>query len=217
MRLVQNHILLIVLVCLASCRTVSYFDSPNNLKNREGRLYLHNGKTIDGKLVIETENIFGGKVKLFAGDEKKPMQFSLSQVRGYAMDNNEYELKEIREGLSIGKRQYFMKRLTPEGSRMHLYEFSKKEIVNKTSSRHVLEYYVELPGEEENLVFSTNGSHFVPHFEQKVSRIVSDCPTLAKKIAEKQNGFFYAQVNLLREKRVDVLMRIIDEYNKCGK
>ncbi|MBB1284197.1 hypothetical protein HRH25_07425 [Flavisolibacter sp. BT320] len=183
----------------------------------EGTLYLHDGKTIDGKLVIETENIFGSKVKMYTAEDRKPMQFSLSQVRGYAMGENEYELKEIREGLSIGKRQFFMKRLTPLNSRIHLYEFSKKETANKTSTRHVTEYYAQLPGEEENLVHSTIGSHFVPHFEQKVSRIVSDCPALAKKIADKQNGYFYAQVSLLKEKRVDVLMRIINEYNACGK
>jgi hypothetical protein len=181
----------------------------------EGTLYLKDGKTVDGKLVIETENIFGSKVKLYTNEERKPMQFSLSQVRGYAMNNNAYEVKEIREGLSIGKRQFFMKRLTPENSRIHLYEFSKKETVNKTSTRHVTEYYAQLPGEEDDLVHSTIGSRFVPHFEQKVSRIVSDCPSLAKKIAEKQNGYFYAQVSLLKEKRVDVLMRIIEEYNQC--
>ncbi|HEV7334250.1 MAG TPA: hypothetical protein VGN63_24670 [Flavisolibacter sp.] len=183
----------------------------------EGTLYLKDGKTIDGKLVIETENIFGSKVKLFAEEDRKPMQFSLNQVRGYAMRNNEYELKEIREGISIGKRQFFMKRLTPENSRIHLYEFSKKETVNKTSTRHVTEYYVQLPGEEENLVYSTNGSHFVPHFEQKVSRMVRDCPALAKKIAEKQNGYFYAQISLMAEKRAEVMLRIINEYNQCGR
>lgn len=216
MRLRQILFIVSGLVLLVSCRTMSYFESPNNLKNIDGTLYLHNGKSIDGKLVIETENMFGSKVKLYSGEERRPMQFSLSQVRGYAMRNDSYELKEIREGLSIGKRQFFMKRLTPEGSRMHLYEFSKKEIVNKTSSRHVMEYYVQLPGEKDNLVFSTNGSHFVPHFEQKVSRIVSDCPALAQKIAEKKNGYFYAQVSLVTEKRAEVMLRIINEYNQCN-
>jgi hypothetical protein len=196
---------------------MSYFESPNNLRNIDGTLHLKDGKKLDGRLVVETENVFGSKVRLYTEDEKKPMQFSLNQVKGFSIRGDEYELKEIREGISIGKRQFFMKRLTPQNSRMHLFEFSKKETTNKTSTRHVTEFYVQLPDEEEDLVYSTNGSHFVPHFEDKVSRIVSDCPSLARKIASKQNGYFYAQVSLLKEKRADVMLRIINEYNDCQK
>jgi hypothetical protein len=88
--------------------------------------------------------------------------------------------------------------------------------VNKTTVRHEPEYYVQLPNEDENFVHAANGTTFVPHFEEKVSRLVHDCPALAKKIAEKKPGYFYAQVSLVREKRAEVLMRIIEEYNECG-
>ena len=201
---------------LLSCRSLSYFESPNNLRNMEGTLFLHNGKTYTGKLIIETENVFSSPVRLYVGGERRPMQFKLDEVKAYRLRNEQFEVKEIREGLAIGRRLFFMKRLTPDSSRMHLFEFSKKETVNKTSVRHEPEFYVQLPAEEDNVVHAANGSSFVPHFEHKVSVLVSDCPSLATKIAAKEPGYFYAQVSLLREKRAEVLMRIIEEYNACG-
>jgi hypothetical protein len=121
------YCLLLLITWCSSCRSLSYFDSPNNLRNIEGSLFLQNGRTYEGKLVIETENLFGRPVKLFVDDDKKPMQFSLNDVKGYAARNAYYELREIREGVSIGRQLYFMRRLTPENSRIHLFEFLKKE------------------------------------------------------------------------------------------
>jgi hypothetical protein len=208
--------LFVFLLLMQSCRTLSYFESPNNLRNMEGTLYLQNGKSYSGKLIIETENAFSRPVRLYVAGERKPMQFKLADVKAYQMRDQLYELKEIREALSIGPRRYFMRRLTLASSRIHLFEFLKKEGHQKTMVRHEPEYYVQLPKDEGNLVYAAGGSAFVPHFEEKMSRLVQDCPPLAKKIAEKHPGYFYAQVSLLREKRADVLMRIIEEYNACG-
>lgn len=213
---ISNAIWVVFVIFLfASCRTLSYFDSPNSLRNIEGTLYLHNGKSYTGKLIIETENIFGSPVKLFADKERKPMQFSLQEVKGYTARNAHYELKEIKEGITLGRQQYFMRRLSPENSKFHLYELLRKAITNKTSTRHDPEYYVQLPNERENVVYAANGSRFVPHFEEKVSTLVKDCPTLAQKVADKKEGYFFAQVSILKEKRADVLLRIIQEYNAC--
>ncbi|MDQ3279232.1 MAG: hypothetical protein M3Q06_12965, partial [Bacteroidota bacterium] len=59
------------LLCTLSCRTLSYFESPNNLRNIEGTLYLKDGKTLRGKLQVETENLFSGKVKLQTEEDRK--------------------------------------------------------------------------------------------------------------------------------------------------
>jgi hypothetical protein len=214
MTTVQSVAFFSFILLLASCRSLSYFESPNNLRNVDAVLYLQNGTSLKGKLVVETDNLFSKPVKLYSDGEKKPMQFSLSLVKGYRINGNDYEVKEIREGISLGKRLYFMKRLTSIPSRIHLFEFMKKETVNKKATQHQAEYYLELP-DEENVVYAANSSRFVPHFEEKVSRLVSDCPPLAQKIAHKKEGYFYAQVSLFKEKRADVLLRIIDEYNKC--
>lgn len=204
-----------LLLCVFSCSTLTYFESPNSLRNVSGTLYLQNGKTVEGKLVVQTDNFLGSPVKLFTEDDKKPMQFNLSAVKGYSVNNQLYELKEIKEGLSLGRRLFFMRRLTPENSRMHLYEFMEKHTVNKTATRHDKEYFVQFPGEQANQVHAAHGSRFVPGFDEKVSDLVADCPTLSKKIRERKDGYFYAQVSVFPEKKVEVLRKIIAEYNEC--
>ena len=63
--------------------------------------------------------------------------------------------------------------------------------------------------------WNIEGRRLVPDFENKMSEIVKDCPALAEKIRRKEKGYFYAQVSLIDSKRVETLMNIIDEYNKC--
>jgi hypothetical protein len=216
MRTISVFCLLATSLLLFACRSLTYLESPNSLRNIDGTLYLIDGKTVDGKLVIQTDNLLGSPVKVYSEGEKKPMQFSLSNIRGYRMRNEVYELKEIREGLSLGRQQYFMRRLTPEDGRMHLYEFMQRHRENKTTTRYVPEYYLQLPGEDTALVYSTTGSRLVPNFDEKMSKLIGDCTSLAQKIRHKKDGYFYAQVSLLKEKRVDVLLRIIREYNECN-
>jgi len=187
-----------------------------------GTLYLTNGKAVDGRLVIQMGNLFSNNVKVYAEGEKKPMNFNLGEVQGYTLRNNYYALKEKKGSFGLGRRLSFMKRLTPTNSRIHLYEEMEKVTESgkaNTSSRtrYETEYYLQLPDEATDDVYPLGGSKFVPNFDEKMSRMVSDCPLLAQKIAAKESGYFYAQVSLFKEKRVEVLMNIIREYNRCGK
>ena len=219
-----NLVLLSAMILLLSCGSVTSFESPNSLRNMTGTLYLTNGKQIDGKLIVQMGNLFGSDVKVIAEGDTKPMHYDLGEVEGYRIRNDYYALKEKRGGLSIGRRLSFMKRLTPENSRIHLFEdIDRVTETNRangnqnTQTRYETEYYLQLPNEPGSNVYALDGSRFVPNFDEKMSRIVSDCPTLAQKIAAKENGYFYAQVSLFKEKRANVMMTIIEEYNRCGK
>lgn len=208
-------LLLTSLLLFSSCRSLTFFESPNSLRNIDGTLHLNDGKSVAGKLVVQTDNLLGSPVKVYTDGDRRPMQFTLSNIKGYTIRNETYEVKEIHEGFPLGRQQFFMRRLTAEKSRLHLYEYLHRHTINKTAARYEPEYYLQLPGDEHNFVYATNGSRFVPNFDQKVSQLVRDCEPLAKKIREKKDGYFYAQVSLIKEKRVDVLLRIIDEYNNC--
>lgn len=185
-----------------------------------GTLYLTNGKSINGKLVIQTGNIFGSRVKIYEEGDTRPMHFDLSEVEGYELRNQYYALKERRQGLSINRIPVFMKRLTPAESKIHLYEYEEKITTNNgnqsSSTRYQTDYFMELPGEKGIAVYAVNSSRFVPNFDEKMSRMVQDCPALSAKIASKTDGYFYAQVTVFKEKRPNVLLNIIDEYNRCN-
>ena len=214
--------LLAVIISFSSCRSMAYFDTPNNLKNMPATLDLVNGRSYKGKLVVHTNKYSATAVKMYVDDDKKPMNFSIAEVQGYQFRNDYYELKEVRGGIRIGKDYSFMKRLTKENSRIHLYENTVKVTTSNgpnmgSYTYYETQYFLKLPNEEGDAVWPLSSSKFVHNFDEKMSKLVADCPSLATKSANKEDGYFYAQVSLLKEKRANVLMDIIDEYNNCGK
>jgi hypothetical protein len=212
--------LLITVVAFSSCRSMAYFDTPNNLKNMPATLYLADGKSYKGKLVVHTNKYSSTAVKMYLEGDKKPMNFSIADVKGYQFRNDYYELKEVRGGIRLGKEYSFMKRRTKNDSRIYLYENTRKVTTSSgpnmgSYTYYETEYFLKMPNEEGDAVWPLSSSKFVPNFDEKMSKLVADCPTLAAKISSKEDGYFYAQVSLSKEKRANVLMNIIDEYNEC--
>ena len=148
------------------------------------------------------------------------MRFGIHHIKGYELKDNFYELKELKGGLRLAREYSFMKRLTKEGSKIHLYENIRK--IPHPGGKHTssytsyqTEYFLQLPGDEADVVWNVNSSRFVPGFHEKMSSMVKDCPSLAAKISNKENGFHYAQVSFFKEKQMDVLLNIIEAYNNC--
>ena len=63
---------------------------------------------------------------------------------------------------------------------------------------------------------NTRSRLLIPSFEEKMSVLVDDCPGLAQKILAKDRGYFIPVASFNIKKHPDVLLRIIDEYNKCN-
>lgn len=212
---------LITVILFTSCRSMSYFETPNAVRNLPATVYLANGRSYHGKVIVHTNKHSKSAVKLYVDGDKKPMRFSLDEVKGYELRNEYYELKELRGGFRLTREYSFMKRLTKENSKLHLYENLRK--VTNPSGKHTsaytsyeTEYYLQLPNEV-GTVWPVNSSRFTPNFDEKMSQLLADCPQLASKISNKEYGYFYAQFTVFREKRPNVLLNIIDEYNECGK
>ncbi|MGZ8537590.1 MAG: hypothetical protein ACXWV9_04960 [Flavisolibacter sp.] len=206
----------LISVLFLSCRS-SYFNSPNDLRYMEGTVFLNNGKTIDGKISVNSSGFLSSPLKVYTEEEKKPMQFPLRDIKSYRIRNDYFDLKNIRGGISVGQHAVFMRRLTKEDSRIHLYEHmvqsNNKQDLHR--NRYDIHYFMEIPSENSFDVWPVEGSKFVPEFDEKMSKLVADCPDLSRKIADKEEGYFYRQVTVFREKRMDVLLNIIEEYNRC--
>lgn len=220
MRNIHLLFFLTLLIFISSCRSVAMFESPNNLRNIPAVLYLINDKTIKGKLIVNTDNLLGNAVKMYVDGDKEAMKFNLMEIKGYEIRHDYYALKEVRGGIRIGQEYSFMRQLTPNDSRIHLYENMEKKTVrnnntNTTTNVYEPQYYMQFPSEQGDAVWPLNSSKFVPNFDEKMSLLVADCPQLAVKIATKQPGYYYNQISLFRERRADVLMNIIQEYNHC--
>ncbi len=210
-----------IMITLASCKSAAWFETPNDVSNINGTLYLVNGEKLEGKLSVDDGWADG--VRLYVPGENKARRYPLHEVKGYQMRSDYYELKEVKDGTSFSRRfrLHFMRRLTPENSRIHLYEYLDKETTHTGTRRErsvtSLEktYYIQLPSEKGDGVWDIGLTRFVPNFDDKMSELVKDCPALAQKIANKEKGYFYPQIGYSDEERVDILWKIINEYNQC--
>ena len=77
----------------------------------------------------------------------------------------------------------------------------------------VTKMYIKLPNNEG--VFDAQSDRFVPNFNEKVSRYLSDCPSVSSRILNKEKEFSYAFVNQGEVQRKQVWMNIVFEYNQC--
>jgi hypothetical protein len=208
------------------------FDTPNQFQQIKSMLYLRNGDSILGQLSIDMNKSIGKAIRIKALQNGDVLKYTIKEVKGYRINNEVYTLKEVKNNsISIGngqpllgqmltkKESFFMKRLTPENSRIHLFENTIIEPVrengNTVGGRRVINHYIELQDANDLFVHSLDDRLFVPDFNAKMSAIVKDCPQLSMKIANKEKGYFYAQVNLVNEIRSAIMLNIIEEYNKC--
>lgn len=220
----NNRIILpvvILIITLSSCSS-SRFNTANNMNNIYGSVYLRDGRVLDGGITVALENTFGSRDYIRftprKENERERQKIYIEDIEGIEIRGSYYAPKYIDEGFLSGDRMLFVKRLTRADSRIQLYELHKQRTNNNRYGTYTEDdyyYYLTLPGQDRYKAWSLSGKHMVPNFEDKMSEYVKDCPQLAQKIKNKEKGYFYAQVSLAGQKRIETILNIIDEYNAC--
>lgn len=220
----NNRIILpvvILFITLSSCNS-SRFNTANNMNNIYGSVYLRDGRVLDGGITVSLENTFGSRDYIRftprKENERERQKIYIEEIEGIEIRGNYYAPKYIDEGFLTGDRMLFVKRLTRTDSRIQLYELHKQRTNSNRYGTYTEDdyyYYLTLPGQDRYKAWSLSGKHLVPNFEDKMSEYVRDCPQLAQKIKNKEKGYFYAQVSLAGQKRIETILNIIDEYNAC--
>jgi hypothetical protein len=183
-------------------------------------LYLRNQTKLSGDITVFFETTFNTQMEInpyiFFLPEGKTTEekINLSEITGYSIDSDYYALKEVDLLANNVVHLLFVKRLTTENSKLQLYELYESGRGNATNEVKY-SYYLSLPAFDALKTINTRSIHIVPDFDQKMSEIVSDCPSLAKKIRSKESGYFIPFATFNRKKHPEVLLKIIDEYNKC--
>ncbi len=207
---------------MASC-SGPVFNTVNNMRNINSTVYLKDGTEMNGQLSTTLDNSFNSTNYIqFSENGKDKKKLNVTDVKAIRVRGNYYEPKLIDQGSWSRDQMLFVKRLTKDGSRIHLYELYEQRTRN-TNSRYgnstqvedQYSYYVSLPGQDPYQAWNVEGRHLTPNFEDKMSEYVKDCPSLAEKIKRKEKGYFYAKISFVSEKRIETLMNIIDEYNRC--
>jgi hypothetical protein len=208
------RIVVFTMVIAIGCKAVSYFNTPNDVFKKEGVVYLLNGTERKGEISVMFET--GHDVDKFihlenAGREERVL---IDSIKSYRINEDYYFPKKIALDNSDAERLLFVKRLTKENSRINLYELYQARRQTSDGQKHFF-YYISLPAQSRLEVWNIASKNLVPNFDNKMGKLVEDCPVLSNKIKSRNSGYFLAQYTLSDLKKVDVLKRIIDEYNDC--
>ena len=212
--------LLIVLILISGCKSTSYFNTANDAARQKSILYMRNKDSIPGEISVTFETSLHANVSyqpsidfVPEGTGKK-QSVPLDDIVGYRIGGNFYALKKVDIHMNGINRLLFVKQLTPDHSKIQLYELHESGKGNDTGESEY-SYYLSLKGSAPMETVNTRSSKIIPLFEAKMSEIVSDCPALAEKIRIKEKGYFIPFVTFDVKKHPEVLLRIINEYNHC--
>jgi hypothetical protein len=184
------------------------------------------GSEIDGKLTIQFETGHDREKYLkIKSDSNAERKILVTDVQYYKYKNEYYFPKETNlEAYEIPNRDkvytpnvnnlLFMKRMTKAYAKIQLFQLFKSRN-NSLEASDQYDYYISFNNENRWIAWSIRGNKFFPNFEEKMSKIVFNCPTLADKIQHKMNGYAARQLSV-DAKKYEVIKKIVEEFNNCN-
>ena len=185
-------------------------------------LFVNDSTVLYGKLLLAKKDwSFSAEVGIhfFENGSKKMKYFKTEEIKGFKMGSNYFVPKFLGQGsaAAIPSRKTMARLITPEGSRINMYEYIAQS--NTKNPSGYVQYqstpvrFIEIPGSKDDKVYQFSDNKFVPHFETRVSNMVADKPALADKIKSKDKNYFYQQVSEL-SRQEKVWWNIVNEYNQ---
>ena len=205
----------IMVIFLISCNS-SFYNNVNDMGGQPATLYLKNGNVLNGKLEIRSFDEFSSvqKITFSEGNTNRYQWFYPKDIEGIYFNGAKYSLELIQAMDMWNKRAYkFLKNITPNQGKMQIFEDEYTQKNSFGNIEKVTKMYIKLPNNEG--VFDAQSDRFVPNFNEKVSRYLSDCPSVSSRILNKEKEFSYAFVNQGEVQRKQVWMNIVFEYNQC--
>lgn len=205
----------IMVIFLISCNS-SFYNNVNDMGGQPATLYLKNGNVLNGKLEIRSFDEFSSvqKITFSEGNTNHYQWFYPKDIEGIYFNGAKYSLELIQAMDMWNKRAYkFLKNITPNQGKMQIFEDEYTQKNSFGNIEKVTKLYIKLPNNEG--VFDAQSDRFIPNFNEKVSRYLSDCPSVSSRILNKEKEFSYAFVNQGEIQRKQVWMNIVFEYNQC--
>lgn len=204
-----------LMLLLVSCNQ-SFYNNVNDMGGQPATLYLHNGTIVNGKVAIRSFDAFSSvqKITFSEGNTNRYQEYYPLDIKGIYFNGAKYSLEQIEAMDMWNKRAYrFLKNITPITGKLELFEEEYQQKNAFGTIENVTKLYIKLPSS--TVVYDAQSEHFVPNFNEKVSRYLSNCPTVATRILNKEKEFTYAFVNQGESQRKQVWMNIVFDYNQC--
>lgn len=172
-----------------------------------GNLITNTGETFNGKVVYSLSS--PGKVRVIF-DDKTDKTFNYNETKEFTVNDRHYYAIKVK---IVGNPNTFAQLLNPESSSLiKVYRNEQQPtIVVDRNFTITTSYYIGLPNQDKAI--ETGDLKMMP-FNKKMAEVVKDCPALAKKIMDKEDGYKMGMmsVDLLR---IPVYLRIAKEFDAC--
>ena len=221
----KELIYVLVALLFSSCKQYSYFSTANDVLKADSQVFLINGQELNGKLTVqfETGQFAKNTISLHLSDNSF-RQIPVDSVRCYRHKTDWYYPKQADlEAYQIPYRDkvytpeernlLFVKRLSSEQGRIGFYELYQSNSKSPDGKEHYY-YYVSFPSDDRHVMWKIGSDKFLPDFDTKMSKLLSDCPLLAEKIRNKSDGYALSQISL-DLKKYEVFKKVVTEYNNC--
>jgi hypothetical protein len=182
-----------------------------------GTIYFKNGTTVEGNLKIN----FGlkpsgmGQLLLFSETKMQPDVIYPSDVLYVKIGNTMLVPIEAKlEGVTYSI--FAVSLNTKLDDKMKMYRYYNLSANSSSSSMgkpYSLNkgFFKKFP--DDRVATEMGGFSFTP-FAKGMSKEVSDCEALSKKIKDKEDGYKYNLIDL-KNTNPEVFLRIMTEYNEC--
>lgn len=216
----KKNILPVICFCfiifLQGCVSTSFFNTPNDVKKMQGTMYMQNGEIRKGLITVSLEHDLPSDnfIDLIPENDTVPTKINFADIKYYTIGNDTYVPKIVDLFLKGDYHYLFLKRLTTANDKMQFYELDQKYKSND-AGEETSYYFISFPNFSRYEAIDINSIKLIPEFDIKMSNYLSDCPAIAEKIKTKQQGYYYTFMSL-RDKKLEVIKRIVKEYNECS-
>lgn len=190
------------------------FKTPNDTGRSEATVYFRDGTSQKGILTVVFENPDPNMNHIyFIPDHSTTFKtLDYKTIKSYSIGADVYVPKLVDIYVNDTKLYLFVKRLTAENAKLQLFELHQL-YKSSSSGEENYEYFISTLGGGVYDAVNINSSRLLP-LENGMAVYVSDCPSLLQKIRDKQKGYYYSSVTF-KTKRIEVIKRIVSEYNNC--
>lgn len=199
---------------MAGCKATAYYRTPNDVYEKQGLVHMTDGAIKPGLITVSFETGSFSRDHILLKNGNVDEKIKLDSIHYYTLGKDAYHLKKVDVQLNDFKQLLFVKQLTPDSSRMHLYELHQQRS-KSSDGRDYYYYFVSFPQDGRLVAQNVSSKYFLPNFDEKVSAMFTSCMPLATKIRNKVKGYFLPAYSLSDQKRVEVWQRILREFNDC--
>ena len=186
----------------------------------EGTVTLKDGTTLKGEIIFKPA--YDDQITFKVAGDKKYKVYTYKEVQSFILDSSmfmAFKIKGNEVKLFGDKQLHFMKLVSSLNSKIKLFKhYSQERSLHDANgnSKWELEdivYRVVFPDSPDEAI-DIRSRQLLPGFDKKVGEKVKSCPSLYKKIDNKEDGYFYNSFAGVK-RAAEIMTRIITEFDAC--